>query len=307
MVCRENTVKEEVLCLVKRGISFSFVTFGMDVQPSFAMQSAPLVEWTGGSIVHVNNFFSQSNINAVGSADTIIEQVAEKVILSPFATVQLSIVTSPKFKVRRAKMQHPHGTFHRASSSDTTEAQSTSIIVKHKRFHDHMEQWISSRCDNLSAFPIYFEFDAAGGFDERWCREPTVQVIFEYSALNTESGEVERRMRIFTQRFDVADDLAELYSSVNLYNTFSIMAHQVSIEHSVQAESKETLQHLLVDFVIRLITQFTKQITQSLEKSIRNVGGVRESITTGSLEGLLRLFYGLIQSVFLKKLRVPKI
>ena len=88
---------------------------------------------------------------------------------------------------------------------------------------------------------------------------------------------------------------------MNLYNTFSIMAHQVSIEHSVQAESKETLQHLLVDFVIRLITQFTKQITQSLEKSIRNVGGVRESITTGSLEGLLRLFYGLIQSVFFEK------
>ena len=101
-------------------------------------------------------------------------------------------------------MQHPHGTFHRANNSDATEAQSTSIIVKHKGFHDHMEQWISSRCDNLSGFPIYFEFDAAGGFDERWCREPTVQVIFEYSALNTESSEVERRMRIFTQRFDVA-------------------------------------------------------------------------------------------------------
>ena len=56
-----------------------------------------------------------------------------------------------------------------------------------------------------------------------------------------------------------------------------------------------------MDFVIRLITQFTKHITQSLEKSIRNVGGVRESITTGSLEGLLRLFYGLIQSVFFEK------
>ena len=80
-----------------------------------------------------------------------------------------------------------------------------------------------------------------------------------------------------------------------------MMAHQVSIEHSVQAESKETLQHLLVDFVIRLITQFTKHITQSLEKSIQNFGGTREGITKGSLEGLLRLFYGLIQSVFFEK------
>ena len=80
----ENTVKEEVLSLVKRGISYSLVAFGVDVQSSFAMQSAPLIEWTGGSIVHVNDFFSQGNINAVGSADTIIEQVAEKVILGVF-------------------------------------------------------------------------------------------------------------------------------------------------------------------------------------------------------------------------------
>ena len=67
----------------------------------------------------------------------------------------------PKIQSSAGKMQHPHDTAHRASSSDTTEAQSTSIIVKHKRFHDHMEQWISSRCDRWSV-PIYFEFDAAG-------------------------------------------------------------------------------------------------------------------------------------------------
>ena len=51
-----NTLKDEIFHLVDRGISYSFVIVDNDQKESISFHFAPLIEWTGGSIIQFDAY-----------------------------------------------------------------------------------------------------------------------------------------------------------------------------------------------------------------------------------------------------------
>ncbi len=298
----KNSLKDEILNLVKYGISYSFGILDNDYTTSNISYYAPLVEWTGGSIERVDTY--NANINNENN-QTSIDIVVDELFLKDFAySSRVSIVTTPKFKIRNMDSLYPIGAFHAVVENNKdgneiggnqTEEQA---YYSRQKIHDHMKQFVSGRCDRSTSFPIHFEFVDSNGFDNKWSANPGVQVIFEYHMFNASTSKAEKHFRVFTERFGVADDLIDLYSSTNIYNTFSLMAHKVTIERSMHAENKDVLKHLLMDFLIYLTAQFSKKISQNVKASITKLKDLRKGISNGSLEPLIRLFYGLSQLAF---------
>ena len=305
-----NTLKDEIFHLVDRGISYSFVIVDNDQKESISFHFAPLIEWTGGSIIQFDAYdvnIGNKNKKNIDSHETstIFDSVVNELFLKDFAySSRLSLITTPKFKIQNSESLYPMGSFHRINGSnmgynyndDETEYYDRGIII------DHMKQWVNGRCHRSTSFPINFEFVDSNGFQEKWSANPAVQVVFEYTMFNRKSSKVEKHLRVFTERFEVAKDLLDLYSNTNVNNTFSMMAHKITIERSIHVDNKDDLKDLLMDFLIYLITQFTKRISQNVHNSIAKLDDARRSsFNKGSLEPLIRLFYGLSQLTFFEK------
>lgn len=170
-------------------------------------------------------------------------------------------------------------------------------------------------CDSYATYAYDFVFDNNVGFSRSKSDVPTLQIAFQYSVVvppqelsnsgavstsRTKHHSLQRRLRIRTVQFGVAQNINELYDSCDPEVVLSLLVHKVilaSLEEGVR-EGRLLLQEWLVILVAQYNDAY-KLVQYSNGNSIRSQIDVAFS-QCPQLQPLPRLIFALLRNPLLR-------
>ena len=143
----------EVKKALNKVCNYPAYTFFIDYNGDVQMCSH---DWAKKYVIgNINNEKSQASIDLV----------VDELFLKDFAySSRVSIVTTPKFKIRNTDSLYPIGAFNAMveTNKDTDEIgehlTGENAYYSTNKVSDYMKQFVSGRCDRSTSFPINFEY-----------------------------------------------------------------------------------------------------------------------------------------------------
>ncbi|GLT63882.1 hypothetical protein SLA2020_364130 [Shorea laevis] len=168
-------------------------------------------------------------------------------------------------------------------------------------------------CDSFATYAYDFDFANTTGFSRHVSEQPVVQIAFQYTVVvppeelsssgSTSRGKhsLKRRLRIRTMQFGTAQNISELYDSVDPEAVLSLLVHKVILASLEQGVREGRM--LLHDWLVILTAQYNEafKLTQ-----YKNGGGLMNGQIDNAftqcpqLQHLPRLVFALLRNPLLR-------
>ncbi|GLT48714.1 hypothetical protein SLA2020_223220 [Shorea laevis] len=168
-------------------------------------------------------------------------------------------------------------------------------------------------CDSFATYAYDFDFANTSGFSRHTSEQPMVQIAFQYTvvvppeelsspgSLRRGKHSLKRRLRIRTMQFGTAQNISELYNSVDPEAVLSLLVHKVILASLEQGVREGRV--LLHDWLVILTAQYNEAF-----KLVRynNGGGLMTGQIDNAftqcpqLQDLPRLVFALLRNPLLR-------